>query len=118
MASHFLMSWNRESMTNAHLYRLTPDAQSDLIAIRRYTLVQWGSAQSKKYLSELRQIMSLLSVTPKLGTQRSELGAEVFSFSHSRHVIYYQCLAKQLIVFGILHKRMLPMAHLEDRETS
>jgi len=105
-------------MTNAHHYRLTPDAQSDLIAIRRYTLVQWGSEQSKKYLSELRQIMSLLSETPKMGTKRSELGAEIFSFPHSRHVIYYHCLGKQLVVFGILHKSMLPTAHLEDRETS
>jgi toxin ParE1/3/4 len=105
-------------MTNAHHYRLTPAAQSDLIEIRRYTLVQWGGEQSKKFLSELRQILSLLSETPKIGTQRSELGVEVFSFPHSRHVIYYQCLAKQLIVFGILHKSMLPMSHLEDRETS
>lgn len=105
-------------MTDAHHYRLTPDAQSDLIEIRCYTLVQWGSVQSKKYLSELRQIMSLLSETPKMGTQRSELGAEIFSFPHSRHIIYYHCLGEQLIVFGILHKSMLPMAHLENRETS
>ena len=105
-------------MTNARNYRLTPDAQSDLIEIHRYTLVQWGSVQSKKYLSELRQIMSLLSETPKMGTQRLELGAEIFSFPHSRHVIYYQCHGKPLIVFGILHKSMVPMVHLEDRETS
>jgi len=105
-------------MTNARPYRLTPDAQSDLIEIRRYTLVEWGSEQSKKYLSELRQIMSLLSETPRMGTQRSELSVETFSFPHSRHVIYYQCSGKQIIVFGILHKSMLPMAHLEDRETS
>ena len=104
-------------MTNAH-YRLTADAQSDLIEIRRYTRVQWGGEQSKKYLSELRQIMSLLSETPKMGMQRSELGAGIFSFPHSRHVIYYQCPGKQLIVFAILHKSMLPMAHLEDRDTS
>jgi len=35
-------------------YRLTPDAQSDLIEIRRFTIMQWGLAQSKKYLLELR----------------------------------------------------------------
>lgn len=105
-------------MTDARHYILTADAQSDLIEIRRYTLVQWGAEQSKKYLSELRQIMSLLSATPMMGTQRSELGTEVFSFPHSGHVIYYHCLGRQIIVFGILHKSMLPMAHLEDRETS
>ncbi len=36
-------------------YRLTQNAQSDLIEIRRTTLRQWGVAQSQKYLSQLRQ---------------------------------------------------------------
>jgi len=110
------MNWKRENMTNAFQYRLTPDARSDLIQIRRYTLAQWGSEQSKKYLSELRQVINLLSETPKMGTQRSELSAEVFSFPHSSHVIYYHYHEKQLVVFAVLHKRMVPMTHLEDRD--
>lgn len=118
MVNHFLMKWNWESMTNAYHYRLTPDAQFDLSEIRRYTLVHWGSAQSKKYIFELRHIMRLLSVTPKMGTQRSELCAEVFSFPHSSHVIYYHGHGKQLVVFGILRKSMLPAAHLGEWETS
>ncbi|WP_387466701.1 type II toxin-antitoxin system RelE/ParE family toxin [Photorhabdus sp. RM323S] len=36
-------------------FGLTPDAQSDLIEIRRFTLQQWGPAQSLKYISELRK---------------------------------------------------------------
>jgi toxin ParE1/3/4 len=109
------MKWNQENMTNAGHYRLTPDARSDLIQIRRYTLAQWGSEQSKKYLSELRQIINLISETPGIGTQRLKLGVEIFSFPHSSHVIYYHCHAKQLVVFAVLHKSMVPMAHLEDR---
>lgn len=105
-------------MTNAFHYRLTPDARADLIEIHRYTLAQWGTEQSKQYLSELRQIMSLLSETPKIGTRRPALGHEIFSFPHSSHVIYYQCSTKPIIVFGVLHTSLLPMAHLEDRGTS
>lgn len=110
------MNWNRESMTNAHKYRLTSDAQSDLIEIRRFTLAQWGSGQSIKYLSELRQFIRLLSETPKLGKQRLKVGKGVFSFPYSSHVIYYRCHEKQLVVFGVLHKSMVPTSHLEDRE--
>ena len=110
------MSWKQENMTNARQFRLTPDARSDLIQIRRYTLAQWGSEQSKKYLSELRQIINLLSETPGIGTQRPELGAEVFSFPRSSHVIYYHYHGKQLVVFAVLHKNMVPLAHLEDRD--
>jgi len=110
------MNWKRENMTNARHFRLTPDARSDLIQIRRYTLAQWGSEQSKKYLSELRQVIDLVSETPKMGTQRPKLGVEVFSFPHSSHVIYYHYHAKQLIIFAVLHKSMVPMAHLGDRD--
>jgi len=98
-------------------YRLTSDAQSDLIEIRRYTLTQWGSSQSKKYLSEIRQAIHLLSETPMLGKQRSDIAAGVFSFPHASHVIYFVLHENQLVVFGVLHKRMVPLSHLENRET-
>jgi len=96
-------------------YRLTPDAQSDLIEIRRYTVKQWGAAQSQKYLSELRQIIGLLTETPSLGKSRPEVGLDVFSFPHVSHVIYYVVHEQPLLVFGILHKRMVPLNHLAER---
>lgn len=97
-------------------YRLTPDAQSDIIDIRRFTLKQWGEAQSIKYLSELRQTLRLVTETPSLGKPRPDVGAEVLSFPHVSHVIYYVVHEQQLVVFGVLHKRMVPMNHLDGRE--
>ena len=47
-------------------FRLTPDAQTDLIEIRRFTIRQWSKAQSQKYLSELQQTIRLLAETPSL----------------------------------------------------
>ncbi len=96
-------------------YRLTPDAQSDLVEIRRYTLKQWGSLQSQEYLSALRQTIRLLAETPTLGKQRPDVALGVFSFPHMSHVIYYVIHAHELIVFGVLHKRMVPFKHLENR---
>ena len=97
-------------------YRLTPDAQSDLIDIRRFTLDRWGEAQSKKYLFELRQTLHLLAETPSLGKPRPDVGAGVLSFPHVSHVIYYVLHARQLVVLGVLHKRMVPTNHLDGRE--
>lgn len=96
-------------------YRLTPDAQSDLIEIRRYTVQQWGPAQSEKYISELREMMRLLADTPSLGKSRPEVGADVLSFPHVSHVIYYVVHERHLVVFGVLHKRMAPNNHLVER---
>lgn len=96
-------------------YRLTPDAQSDLIEIRRYTLKQWGNVQSRKYLSEMRRTIRLLAQKPSLGKKRLDVGAGVQSFPYVSHVIYY-ITYKQLVVFGVLHKRMIPQDHLAERE--
>ncbi len=104
-------------MISIPAYRLTPDAQADLIEIRRYTLNQWGKDQSHKYLSELRQTIKLLSDTPTIGKQRHEVGADVFSFPYASHVIYYTLYKQQVVVFGVLHKNMIPLTHLDDRGT-
>ena len=42
-------------------FRLTRDAQQDLIEIRRYTTQVWGQAQSRKYLQDLRSTLELLA---------------------------------------------------------
>ncbi|OCQ54105.1 Toxin ParE1 [Photorhabdus australis subsp. thailandensis] len=55
-------------------YRLTPDAQADLIEIRRFTVQKWGKMQSEKYLSELQQTFRLLAVTPALGRGWTDAG--------------------------------------------
>lgn len=99
-------------------YRLTPDAQSDLIGIRQHTVKQWGVAQSRKYLSELRQTIRLLAESPSVGTARPEVGPEILSFPHVSHVIYYVLHERQIIVFGVLHKRMVPLGHLAEREVT
>lgn len=100
-------------MTN---FRLTLDAKSDLIKIRHFTIKQWGSTQSKKYLSALRKTIRLLANTPSLGKSRPEVGLDVLSFPHVSHVIYYMVHKQQLVVFAVLHKRMIPLNHLPERE--
>ncbi|WP_145500021.1 type II toxin-antitoxin system RelE/ParE family toxin [Yersinia bercovieri] len=96
-------------------YRLTPDARTDLIEIRRYTVKQWGLAQSQKYIAELRRTIHLLTVNPYLGKHRLDVGLDVLSFPHASHVIYYLLHEQQLIVFGVLHKHRVPLNHLADR---
>ena len=97
-------------------YRLTPDAKSDFIEIRRFTIKQWDVAQSQKYLSELRQTILLLAETPTLGRSRPDVGADVLSFPQASLVIYYVLHEQQLVVFGVLHKCMVPLNHLSERE--
>lgn len=59
--------------------------------------------------------MGLLAETPALGKSRPEVGANVYSFPQGSHIIYYVVHEQQLVVFGVLHKRMAPLAHLNER---
>ena len=97
------------------MYKLTTDAQTDLIQIRQYTLSQWGSKQSELYLSELQQTITLLSEAPEMGKKRPDVSEDTFSFPHASHVIYYVFHTDYLLVFAVLHKSMVPNNHLEDR---
>jgi len=97
------------------MYKLTMDAQADLIKIRQYTLLQWGNKQSELYLSELQQTIILLSKAPEMGKKRPDVSEHTFSFPHASHVIYYVLHNDYLLVFAVLHKSMVPNNHLENR---
>lgn len=97
-------------------FRLTPDAQADLIEIRQYSLQQWGAEQSQKYLREIRNTIRLLAETSALGKSRPDVGSTVHSFPQGSHIMYYVIHEQQLVVFGVLHRRMVPLGHLAERE--
>ena len=97
------------------MYKLTKDAQADLIHIRQYTLSQWGSKQSKIYLSELHQTIILLSESPEIGKKRLDVSTSTYSFPYASHIIYYELQHEHLLVFSVLHKSMVPNNHLANR---
>lgn len=61
-------------------FRLTRDAQQDLIAIRRYTVETWGQEQSRQYLAGMRDTIELLAEFPGQGLGRSDVGVGYSAF--------------------------------------
>ena len=51
-------------------FRLAPDAQSDLLDIRRFTASQWGVAQAQRYLADFRRAMQLFAESLTLSKAR------------------------------------------------
>ncbi|MGL1957324.1 MAG: type II toxin-antitoxin system RelE/ParE family toxin [Colwellia sp.] len=97
-------------------YKFTQDARIDLLNIRKYTLKTWGKEQSAKYLQELNKTLQLLSDSPSIGIQRTDISLTTFSFPYASHLIYYTLDKKFLIVFAILHKNMVPEKHIANRK--
>lgn len=96
-------------------FRLTRDAQQDVASIRRYTVDAWGQEQSRKYLQGIRDTIELLAEFPSQGLGRLDVGAGVYSFPYGSHMLYYRIEKKQLVVFAVLHQRMVPAEHLQRR---
>ncbi len=99
-------------------YQFTFDAESDLEGIAQYTRENWGETQVIKYLQGLQERLEIFSENMCLGKLRSDIGQNILSFSYESHVIYYLNYQEKMVVFGVLHKGMVPHIHLMDREIS
>lgn len=93
-------------------YKLTKAAQADLQDIAQYTAERWGDIQAKAYLSNLRATLDQLAQHPNLGKQRPDVSEKALSYPSGSHVIYYLIQKDHIVVFGVLHKRMVPRLHL------
>lgn len=96
-------------------FRITEDAKEDLLGIRQYTLENWGTDQSRKYLENISQKLLVLSKNPLLGIAREDFGENIYSFPHGSHLMYYTIAQDQLVLFAVLHTSMVPLKHLEGR---
>ncbi len=96
-------------------FRLTRSAQQDLTAIRQYSEQAWGLEQTKKYLRGMRETIELLADFPGQGTVRQDVGEGALSFPYGSHWLFYRIEKEQLVVFAVLHQRMVPMEHLAER---
>lgn len=66
---------------------LTPKATEDLEAIWLYSQEQFGLAQADEYVGRFSDIFDVLAVH-EIGTERPELGENMFSLPIEKHVIF------------------------------
>ena len=98
-------------MTNS--FKLTEDAERDVIDIYLYTLEHFGLAQAEKYSGELFQRFSQISQNPALGRSFSGIYPGAFRANQGSHAIYYKKQGELVLVLRILHQMMDPARHLE-----
>lgn len=87
-------------------YILSPQAQTDITNIRKYTIQQWGKAQADKYILQLRDRMRWLVANPMLGRSRDEVREGYRSFNEGDHIIFYRLAGSAIEVIGIPHQNM------------
>lgn len=84
-----------------------------MLAIGRYTRMQWGKAQQISYLTQLDSAFHELTDKPDLGRACDDIREGYFKYGVGKHVIFYRYIEKgQIEIVRILHGRMDIEQHL------
>lgn len=84
---------------------LRPQVEIELLEISRYTKAQWGEAQAKRYLEDLRRQIDFAAEFPGIGSQTVGLPNEYRKIRSGAHRAIYRCTETELIVVRIIHER-------------
>lgn len=87
-------------------YRLTPEADLDLVGIWKYTCEAWGNQQANAYLLRLEQRFLDLTTHPALGRARDNLRPGYRSLHEGHHLIIYRHSGDDVEIVRVLHERM------------
>lgn len=95
------------------VYKLTKNADSDLIELYIYGYQQFGEKQAEQYFSELEKCFQLLSETPLICRERIEFNPPVRIHNHGAHIIIYIIKTDHILVTRILSSNMDIQRHLK-----
>lgn len=95
-------------------FKLTEDAERDVIDIYLYTFENFGEAQAEKYSAELFARFAQIANNPTLGKSYGTVHPGAFRINQGSHAIYYKHQDKNVLVLRILHQAMDPGRHLDE----
>ena len=88
-------------------YRLSKDADADLVDLFLYGLETFGRARADHYRDGLLRCFGLLAENPKLGRRADEFALGARRHEHARHVIFYDEQPYGVLVIAIVHERSM-----------
>lgn len=93
-------------------YKLTPEADHDLIEIYVHGFQTFGEPQAERYFSELEACFHVLSETPLMCRDRTEFTPPVRIRHHGRHLVIYILHTDGILIVRVLHDSMDVQRHL------
>jgi len=99
-------------LPNSKKLRISGPARRDLERIGEYTRAEWGAAQRRKYLGQIKNGFRALRDTPGIGARRDDILEGLRALPVRKHVIFYRETATELTIVRVLHENMDPKLHL------
>jgi len=93
------------------VYKLSNLAAEDFAGIYEYTLFNFGDVQADIYTRGLDRVLNLLSESPSMSYECSEIANHLRRHDHQKHVIFYRQRERDIFVIRILHQQMEPERH-------
>lgn len=87
-------------------FKVSKEAQNDLLEIGRYSKKKWGIRQRNKYLSELDRMFGQLADNPHLGRKCDHIRMGYCRYEHASHIIFYKFMDSYILISRILYKGM------------
>lgn len=88
-------------------YRLTRDADTDLLELFLYGFETFGLARAEDYRDSMIRCFGLLADNPKLGRRADEFAPGGRRHEHARHVIFYDEQPYGVLIIAIVHERSM-----------
>ena len=85
--------------------RLKPSARRDLLAIRQWSLDNWGEARTGEFMEQLIEAIERLAGHPLMGRSRSAFLPGLRSIRFRGHAIFYLIEVDLPVIVAVLHER-------------
>jgi toxin ParE1/3/4 len=92
--------------------RISGPAERDLGQIGEYTGREWGAAQKRRYLGQIKDGFKAVRDTSGIGTRRDDIHTGLRAHPVRKHVIFYRETKTELVIVRVLHESMNPELHL------
>lgn len=86
-------------------YRLTREAEADVIEIAKRGLDRWGPGQAQIYHNGLFELFDLIASTPAMARQRTELTPPVRVQRYKAHLVIYLIDDEGVLIVRVRHGR-------------
>ena len=87
------------------VYRLTPKAEADIIAIAEAGLSRWGRGQAEEYHDGLYALFDLIASSPRMARERNELTPAVRVQRYRAHLVLYLIEGDDILIVRLRHGR-------------
>ncbi|WFS66827.1 type II toxin-antitoxin system RelE/ParE family toxin [Agrobacterium leguminum] len=88
-------------------YRLTKQAESEILDIFIYGVEQFGLRQAHFYKNEMKSCFQLLGDNPRMGRLAPAIGEGVRRHEHGSHIILYEIDGAGVLILTVVHGRSI-----------